>query len=152
MQLTKEYIQDLLAVTTPDNPAAAGWYVDDNEVLRLKKAINLYWPIKIRYQGSGKYRRGTHYSRMRSGGGYYHNIVINHNITAEQANETLLHEIGHARQAEMFEEVSGLAITDFYRIAYRKFGYSGAAYEVNPYEVDAREFAEMHKDRKVVKR
>jgi hypothetical protein len=138
--LTLNDIEDLLRLELPETQSRAGWTINRDELLRCVKAIPVLLPVKVKVVHNGKWRWGTHYAREGR-----HLIILNGNRFAREANETLLHELAHARQAEGFAQITGKPQTDFYRVAYKQHGSTGGAYERNPFEIQAREFAATNK-------
>jgi hypothetical protein len=133
----------LVLIDIPDNPSASGWDFDIVQIAHVMQNQNVNHPIRFRFQGKGIYRLGTHYVRKLPE--LHHLIVMNHKLPIIRANETLWHELAHVIQSEQFERRTGHPMSEFYKESYKHYGQSGMAYTRNPYEIQARDFADSNK-------
>lgn len=124
----------------PETAAKAGWQIDQRELDWLLDTLNIKRLVIVRYS-SGRYNLGLH-KEIKNGGNPFHRITVSQILDHISANETLLHEIRHAYQAERWAEKTGRPIWRFYKEAYKYAkGQWGQSYMENSYEIDCREFA-----------
>ena len=140
--------QDWHRVFPPPANARAGWAIDIPAVIEACNKLNVKLPIHFRWI-TGKYRHGTHWMRNYDEG-WGHRITLHQGHSIERANETLWHELMHARQMERYiERHNGdipAAIKDFnnhYQI--EGAGGTRAYFESNAFEIEANQCAEMNK-------
>ena len=152
VEIPDDEFESLLQIELPDKVSKAEWYFDHEELIRAVREHGLEHPVKFRYQ-SGIYRHGTHYARFHTRDKkFWHRITINQLLSAEEANETLWHELRHAIQSESFAKRTGKPMNEFYSEAYAPArGRWGASYKENDYEIDARAFASKNKHIKLIK-
>ena len=131
-------------VAIPQNMARAGWDLDTEEILRLCRDFDIRWPVKFRWI-TGKYRRGTHYTRWDGNGNFWHQITVDQNRSLEDSLRTVLHELRHAIQTETYARNAADLISGIrtFSAEYRKEGQSNTnGYNSNRFEQDANEFME----------
>lgn len=135
--ITDEEFTNLNRFSVPPEKARAGWRFDIPACLAAMDELGLRYPVSIRFI-RGRRRLGTHYARKN-----HHRITLSQDRIDATANETLWHELMHAKQAEDFEDRTGKPQTEFYREAYMPAkGEWGASYEHNAYELECDAFAE----------
>ncbi len=135
----KEYAAHSRFVMPPEK-ARAGWRFDHKACLEAMDLLELELPVRMRYI-RGRRRLGTHYAQND-----HHKITLSQDRRIEVANETLWHELMHAKQSEDWCRRTGKKPTEFYREAYMPAkGEWGQSYEGNAYEIECNKFAEKMK-------
>lgn len=145
-----EDIDKLLKAEIPPYSARAGWSIDAMLLGEVIESMGLKHKVKIRYS-SGRRRTGTHYAKFDMDEGFWHRIVLSQNESAEDANQTLWHELRHAMQAEIYAEQTMTNIRAFDDVYDEGKGEWGETYKGNVWEIDARRFAENNEHIKLIK-
>ena len=104
--------------------------IDTRALEEAKRQFGLKRPVKIRLHGRVGGTNGNH-----SWEGTYHNVMLKWYRSAEEANETLWHELTHCRQAE---ECMARGGDWHYYSRQQKKNYS---YKHRPIEIEARQVA-----------
>lgn len=134
----------------PKKKARAGWHINSEKFQEACNTLGIELPVHIRYQ-SGSRTVGTHYGCYDESIGNYHKITINQNKIQTYSNETLWHELIHAKQAEEFHTKTGKILPQFYREEYiTKNGPHGVKYWRNEYEVEARALTERYASKRML--
>lgn len=134
----------------PKKKARAGWHINSEKFQEACNTLGIELPVHIRYQ-SGSRTVGTHYGCYDESIGNYHKITINQNKIQTYSNETLWHELIHAKQAEEFHTKTGKILPQFYREEYiTKNGPHGVKYWRNEYEVEARALTEKYASKRML--
>jgi hypothetical protein len=74
-----------------------GWYIDYDALGEFCDYLELTYPVRIRFSSSYKTLLGTHRFNDNE-----HKITISQVWPAERANNTILHELAHAVQEELY--------------------------------------------------
>jgi hypothetical protein len=119
------------------------WAFDFEAIAEAARELGIERPIVVGIVEAGGRTQTTHGAHrvktMIHDGttGPVHSVTVRRTCTAEQASQTLWHELAHAMQAERHGDPH-----TFYAAYAREGGAGsyGTAYERNPYEVEARSF------------
>ncbi len=113
--------------------AARAWRVDPEALKAACDLLGLRLPVKVRFNA----RQGATAGNYRHKG-TYHDIMLKSYRTAEQASETLWHELTHAMQAERAgDQWAWNSVAN----DQRRYPYSR-----RPIEIEAREIAGAYAD------
>ena len=139
--------------------ARAGWYLDQDAIIEAIDELGIKLPVHIRFM-TATARANREYGRGRSWGkggkgwthGTHRNTKQHHRITvdqerpAEDASNTLWHELAHAMQSEKWAERTGKDITLWHTDYKAVDGEHGRRYKGNLYEIEANQIADDHTD------
>ena len=141
-------------------PIDGGWQLDQVALAQAIAQFGLQLPVTIKRTGHQGGRWGAHVFRPRSGrvynhsaydtacGGMTHAITIKTWLTAEQASQTIWHELCHAAQAERACQQAGAVTEREQTVAWADCcrnearGYADS-YDT-PTEQEARDMEQMH--------
>jgi hypothetical protein len=79
---------------------AARWEVDDYQLARACRMLDIRWPIKITRTSSTVHRGQHRVGCKREANDPIHYITVEKTATLRQASKTLWHELAHAMQSE----------------------------------------------------
>lgn len=144
--------------------ARAGWYLDQDAILEAIDKLGITRKVRIKFmtatrravresgrgrswgKGGKGWRHGTHYVRNNS-----HLITVDQERSAEQASNTLWHELTHCMQAERWEKETGKNIEMWHWEDYKAVdGEWGNRYRGNAYEIEANRIATENADMHLV--
>lgn len=112
------------------------------KVLEAVEVLELELPVRVRW-ANGRTRRGS--ARFRDG---QHCITLSTYLTAKQVTKTLWHELCHCAQRERAD----CPPEEWYHHYMRATPFRGyAGYLENPYEVEARELADLMEDEELAR-
>lgn len=118
--------------------SGGGFTVDQAALNRAIQTLGLRLPVRIRFNS----RVGSTNGNYRFMGGY-HNIMLKSYRTAEQASETLWHELTHAMQAER----AGGTLEAWAKEQRKSRG----KYQACPREIEARQMSRQMSDVRLCK-
>lgn len=116
--------------------AAGGYSVDFNKLDAVTEGLGLKWPVCIRYHARIGNTHGNYRLKRDAAGNLWHDIMLKSYHDANEANNTLWHELCHALQAEKSGDYDSWQT---FRKQQRKW-----TYKTRPMEIEARLFAEEH--------
>lgn len=133
-------------LTLPSSVSKGGWRVSPSAFFEALDLLGITWEVVVKTSG-GVSRRGAHRTMPKKVGaaGWFHSITVSTYLSPEEATATLWHELTHAAQVEAAPDV--FAFAKAYREENARRGY-----DLNVYEVEARETAETMRDVALTKR
>jgi hypothetical protein len=116
------------------------------EYLGIRKTVRFKWSSGGKASNRSRRTFGCHRTeKLSESDDYFHSITISHYGGLYETNETLWHELCHAKQCENFDSPS--KFTKSYN-GYGGTSSYGRTYRNNPYEVEAHDLgAEMKYER-----
>ena len=127
-------------VIVQSSRAAEGWRIDQAAIREALAIMQVTATVKVRLSKGTRRIGGTGF---RDG---CYEVQVSRYGTAQRATETLWHELTHVMQAE---QAGGFEA--FVKLYKRHSGLTGSRYHHNPYEVEARDIAELYADTPLVK-
>jgi len=121
----------------------AGWWFDKDALVFAMKLLDIRLGLRLRYSGGRRgvaHTSGSHRIGRKIAGRDWHRITINQDLSLEEANHTLWHELAHCSQSERWSRETGDPIFLFYRLAYR----DGVSYRMKSWETHAEMIANVH--------
>lgn len=137
--LNDDELRDHLRLTLPATIAKAGWSIDESAMLAALDILGIELPVRVRFMTTKRGATyGTHYSKDG-----WHRITVAQNLKhAENASNTLWHELTHCMQAERFVKRTGKKLEDFHEEEYKMLdGEWGRTYKGNLLEIEANRIA-----------
>ena len=136
-------------------PATPGWLVDETNLARAIKDLKIKFPVRIKTTGHRGGRLGAHQlrfgydaprgTRIPAGTHFYHHITVKSWLSAQNAGETIWHELTHAMQAERAiresaKENHGASLVTLKKAWENHPMRKGRRYLTRPCEVEARSY------------
>jgi hypothetical protein len=129
------YCIRLLRLEGPTNQALDGWSLDFDRIDKALDFLGIENYVKIRFSTS-IWKIGQHEESED-----YHTVTLSRELDADTANNTLWHELIHAKQAEDYSRQNGVVLTEFSKAYSAARGPIGQVYKGNIYEIEANALA-----------
>jgi len=134
-ELPLSYCIKLLRLEGPNTEAAQGWSLDFDKIDKALDFLNIHSPVRIRFS-TAVWTMGSHTESEES-----HSVTLSREWDVYSANNTLWHELIHAKQAEDYQRESGLPLAAFSKAYQEGRGPTGKRYRGNIYEIEANALA-----------
>lgn len=129
------YCIRLLRLKGPTNEAQSGWSLDFDKIDKALDFLHIDNCVRIRFSTS-IYTMGE-----LDGSEDSHVVMLSQSWDVDTANNTLWHELIHAKQAEDYSRQNRVALSEFMKVYSASMGPRGQAYNGNPYEIEANALA-----------